>query len=149
MNQEKHFQTIAEELGIRVTQVEKTVELLDTENTVPFIARYRKEVTGNLNEEQIRNIEDRIRSLRVLDARKETVLNSIEKQGKLTPELKQKILDAKKLQEVEDLYLPYKPKKTNTGNYCKRKRIGTPGRNDVEIGNRNRRLWCIDCFFHR
>jgi len=121
MNEEKHFQTIAGELVLKVWQVQKTIELLDTENTVPFIARYRKEITGNLNEEQIRNIEDRVRSLRVLDARKETVLNSIEKQGKLTPELKQKILDAKKLQEVEDLYLPYKPKKRTRATVAKEK----------------------------
>ena len=121
MSDEKNFQTIAEESAIKIWQVQKTVELLDTENTVPFIARYRKEVTGNLNEEQIRTIEDRIRSLRVLDARKETVLNSIEKQGKLTPELKQKILDAAKLQEVEDLYLPYKPKKRTRATVAKEK----------------------------
>jgi len=121
MDGEKHFQTIAAELKLKVWQVQKTVELLDSENTVPFIARYRKEMTGNLNEEQIRAIEDRIRSLRVLDARKETVLNSIEKQGKLTPELKQKILDAAKLQEVEDLYLPYKPKKRTRATVAKEK----------------------------
>ncbi len=121
MNGEKHFQNIAAEQQLKVWQVQKTVELLDTENTVPFIARYRKEVTGNLNEEQIRAIEDRIRSLRVLDARKETVLNSIEKQGKLTPDLKQKILDATKLQEVEDLYLPYKLKKRTRATVAKEK----------------------------
>ncbi len=121
MNGEKHFQIIANEQQLKTWQVQKTVELLDTENTVPFIARYRKEMTGNLNEEQIRSIEDRVRSLRVLDARKETVLNSIEKQGKLTPELKQKILDATKLQEVEDLYLPYKPKKRTRATVAKEK----------------------------
>ncbi|UCE05548.1 MAG: RNA-binding transcriptional accessory protein [bacterium] len=121
MGEDKHFPTIAAESALKVWQVQKTVELLDTENTVPFIARYRKEVTGNLDEEQIRTIEDRIRSLRVLDARKETVLNSIEKQGKLTPELKQKILDARKLQEVEDLYLPYKPKKRTRATIAKEK----------------------------
>ena len=121
MNEEKHFQTIAQELNLNVWQVHKTVELLDTENTVPFISRYRKEATGNLDEEQIRNIEDRIRMLRVLDARKETVLNSIEKQGKLTPELKKKILAATKLQEVEDLYLPYKPKRRTRATIAKEK----------------------------
>ncbi len=121
MNNEKHFSIIAEELELKPAQVAKTVELLDTENTVPFIARYRKEVTENLDEVQIRAIEDRIRSLRVLDSRKETVLNSIEKQGKLTPELKQKILDATKLQEVEDLYLPYKPKKRTRATVAKEK----------------------------
>jgi protein Tex len=121
MNEEKHFKTIAQELSLNVWQVHKTVELLDTENTVPFISRYRKEATGNLDEEQIRNIEDRVRVLRVLDARKETVLNSIEKQGKLTPELKEKILAATKLQEVEDLYLPYKPKKRTRATIAKEK----------------------------
>jgi len=121
MQNEVHYKTIAKELGIRESQVQKTVELLDSENTVPFIARYRKEVTGNLDEEQIRGIEDRIRLLRVLDARKETVLNSIEKQGKLTPELEQKIMAATKLQEVEDLYLPYKPKKRTRATIAKEK----------------------------
>ena len=121
MNEEKHFQTIAQELKLNVWQVHKTIELLDTENTVPFISRYRKEATGNLDEEQIRTIEERIRTLRVLDARKETVLNSIEKQGKLTPELKEKILAATKLQEVEDLYLPYKPKKRTRATIAKEK----------------------------
>lgn len=121
MDSEKHFLIIAREQGLKEIQVRKTIELLDTENTVPFIARYRKEITGNLNEEQIRTIEDRIRVLRVLDARKETVLNSIEKQGKLTPELKEKILAATKLQEVEDLYLPYKPKKRTRATVAKEK----------------------------
>ncbi len=121
MSDEKHFETIANELGLKVWQVHKTVELLDTDNTVPFIARYRKEMSGNLNEEQIRSIEDRIRTLRVLDARKETVIHSIEKQGKLTPELKEKILAATKLQEVEDLYLPYKPKKRTRATVAKEK----------------------------
>jgi len=121
MNDVTHFSLIATELNLSENQVRKTIELLDSENTVPFIARYRKEVTGNLDEVQIRNIEDRIRSLRVLDARKETVLNSIEKQGKLTPELKEKILAATKLQEVEDLYLPYKPKKRTRATVAKEK----------------------------
>ena len=121
MSEENHFQKIASELKLKVWQVHKTVELLDSENTVPFIARYRKEATGNLDEEQIRDIEERIRSLRVLDARKETVLNSIEKQGKLTPELKEKILAAEKLQEVEDLYLPYKPKRRTRATIAKEK----------------------------
>ncbi|MBD3289154.1 S1 RNA-binding domain-containing protein [candidate division KSB1 bacterium] len=121
MDDRNHYRTIAQELNIRETQVQKTVELLDSENTVPFIARYRKEVTGNLDEEQIRAIEDSIRFFRVLDARKETVLNSIEKQGKLTDELKEKILAATKLQEVEDLYLPYKPKRRTRATVAKEK----------------------------
>lgn len=124
MDDQKHFLSIANELGIREAQVRKTVELLDEENTVPFISRYRKEVTGNLDEEQIRAIEDGIRFLRVLDARKETVLNSIEKQGKLTPELQEKIMAATKLQEVEDLYLPYKPKRRTRATIAKEKGLG-------------------------
>jgi uncharacterized protein len=88
---------------------------------VPFIARYRKEVTGGLNEEQIRQIEDRIKYLRNLEERKASVLESIEKQGKLTPELKQKIEKATKLQEVEDLYLPYRPKKRTRATVAKEK----------------------------
>jgi protein Tex len=102
---------IAEELSLRWTQVKQTIELLDGDNTVPFIARYRKEMTGSLDEEQIRAIQERITYMRGLEERKRVVLNSIEEQGKLTPELAQKINAAVKLQEVEDLYLPYKPKR--------------------------------------
>ncbi len=121
MDDAKHFPTIAAELNLKIMQVARTIELLDAENTVPFIARYRKEVTGNLDEEQIRAIEDRIWSLRVLDDRKATVLASIEKQGKLTDELRAKIEAASKLQEVEDLYLPYKPKKRTRATIAKEK----------------------------
>ena len=111
MDEKQMVALIASELGIQTHQVKNTVELLDDENTVPFIARYRKEMTGSLDEEQIRAIQDRMRYLRNLEDRKKTVLKSIEGQGKLTPELKQKIKAAMTLQEVEDLYLPYKPKK--------------------------------------
>ena len=102
---------IAEELNIRFNQVKNTVQLLDDDNTVPFISRYRKEVTGSLDETQIRDVEDRMRYLRNLEERKQTVLKSIDEQGKLTPELAEKINAATKLREVEDLYLPYKPKR--------------------------------------
>jgi len=102
---------IAAELSIRPHQVESTVHLLDDGNTIPFIARYRKEATGELNEEQLRDIEERLNYLRNLEVRKEEVLRSIEEQGKLTPELKAAIVAAAKLQEVEDLYRPYKQKK--------------------------------------
>lgn len=112
---------IAEELNLRTSQVDKTVELLDTENTVPFIARYRKEVTGSLDEDQIRAIEDRIKYLRNLDDRKQTVLKSISDQGKLTLELEQKIKAAQKLQDVEDFYLPYKPKRRTRATIAKEK----------------------------
>jgi uncharacterized protein len=111
MTEQDFYQFIANELKLRAIQVAHTVELLDDGNTVPFIARYRKEVTGSLDEEQIRSIEDRIRYLRALEERKTTILHSIEEQGKLTPELQAKIKATLKLQELEDLYLPYKPKK--------------------------------------
>ena len=112
---------LASELNLKVIQVKNTVELLDEGNTVPFISRYRKEVTGSLDENQIRAIEERINYLRTLEARKVTILKSIEEQGKLTPELKAKIEKAVKLQEVEDLYLPYKPKKRTRATVAKEK----------------------------
>jgi uncharacterized protein len=103
--------TIAGELGITERQVSRTVELFDDGNTVPFIARYRKEVTGELDEVQIRAIQERLTYLRALETRKETVLKSIADQGKLTPELEKSIRETTVRQEVEDLYLPYKPKR--------------------------------------
>jgi uncharacterized protein len=103
--------TIAQELGLKADPIARTVQLLDEDNTVPFIARYRKEVTGGLDEEQLRAIQVRLNYLRHLEERKETVLKSIAEQGKLTPELEAKIQAAMVLQEVEDLYLPYKPKR--------------------------------------
>jgi len=111
MTEKDFYQVIAEETNLRTIQVANTVELLDAGNTVPFIARYRKEATGKLDEEQIRAIEERIKYLRMLEERKATILKSIEEQGKLTPELEAKIKATMKLQELEDLYLPYKPKK--------------------------------------
>ena len=103
--------TIARELGLLPGQVGPTIALLDDDNTVPFIARYRKEVTGGLDEEQIRQIEKRRDYLRGLAERKAVVLASIQEQGKLTPELQAQIEAAATLQAVEDLYLPYKPKR--------------------------------------
>jgi uncharacterized protein len=103
--------TIAQELGLETDQIARTVQLLDEDNTVPFIARYRKEVTNGLDEEQLRAIQARLNYLRHLEERKETVLKSIAEQGKLTPELEARIRAAMVLQEVEDLYLPYKPKR--------------------------------------
>ena len=104
-------QTIAKELQIRPNQVVRSIELFDDDNTVPFVARYRKEATGGLDEVQLRTILERLTYLRNLEARKETVLRSIEEQGKLTDELRARIVAAASLQEVEDLYLPYKPKR--------------------------------------
>ncbi|HOP34538.1 MAG TPA: Tex-like N-terminal domain-containing protein, partial [Defluviitoga tunisiensis] len=106
--------TITEELNIKRYQTENTIELLNNGNTVPFISRYRKEVTGNLDEEKIRQIEELFNYYKNLEEYKKTVLKSIEEQGKLTPNLKTKILETKKMTELEDLYLPYKKrKKTN------------------------------------
>ncbi|MDY6065644.1 MAG: Tex-like N-terminal domain-containing protein, partial [Finegoldia sp.] len=102
---------ISEDLEINYDNVVKTVNLLDEGNTVPFIARYRKEVTGNLTDEKIRDLNDRLSYLRNLEARKAEVRKSIEGQGKLTDQIEKELEDAQKLTEVEDIYLPYKPKK--------------------------------------
>ena len=103
--------TIAEQLNLGPRQVEKTIELLEQGATIPFIARYRKEVTGSLNEVQITAIRDLLVKLRELDKRREAILTSINEQGKLTPELEKQILAAANMTELEDLYLPYKPKR--------------------------------------
>ena len=102
---------IASQINVRVRQVEHTIELLEQGATVPFIARYRKEMTGNLNEVQIAAIRDMLLKLKELDKRREAILQSIGEQGKLTPQLQQQIADATTLTELEDLYLPYKPKR--------------------------------------
>ena len=102
---------LATEMTLRRDQVQRTVDLLDEGNTVPFVARYRKEMTGSLDEEQLRNLLDRLSYLRKLAERQDTVIASITEQGKLTPELESAILAAETLQAVEDLYLPYKPKR--------------------------------------
>ncbi len=104
-------QRIAEELSVQERQVEAAVQLLDEGATVPFIARYRKEVTGGLTDTQLRLLEERLRYLRDLEERRATVLKSIEDQGKLTPELEEAILEADTRARLEDLYLPYKPKR--------------------------------------
>ncbi len=121
MIEKDFYLAIAAKLNLRPIQVANTVELLDEGNTVPFIARYRKERTGKLDEEQIRAVEERIKYLRMLEERKATILNSIEEQGKLTPELAQKIKAAVKLQELEDLYLPYKPKRRTRATIAREK----------------------------
>ncbi len=105
------FQQLAEELSIRLEQVEATVKLIDEGNTIPFIARYRKEVTGSLNDEVLRNLDERLTYLRNLEEKKTQVIASIEEQGKLTEELKKQIEEAKTMVVVEDLYRPYRPKR--------------------------------------
>lgn len=106
---------IAEELGVRPQQVEAAVGLLDEGSTVPFIARYRKEVTGSLDDTQLRHLEERLRYLRELDERRASILSSIEEQGKLTPELAREIKLADTKTRLEDLYLPYKQKRRTKG----------------------------------
>ena len=105
------IRTLAQELGIKTGQAEAAVKLIDEGNTIPFIARYRKEVTGALNDEVLRNLYERLNYLRNLEEKKEQVIGSIEEQGKLTPELKKQILEAKTLVAVDDLYRPYRPKR--------------------------------------
>ncbi len=112
---------IARELSIRPAQAEATVELLDAGNTLPFIARYRKEVTGDLDEDKIRSLEERLQYLRNVAKRQEEILATIESQGKLTPELASAIEGAQKLQELEDLYLPFRPKKRTRAQIAREK----------------------------
>lgn len=112
---------IKEELGIRLEQIEAAVRLIDEGNTIPFIARYRKEVTGSLDDEQLRNLHERLQYLRNLEDKKTQVLHSIEEQGKLTEELKTQILEAATLVVVEDLYRPYRPKRRTRATIAKEK----------------------------
>ncbi|PQJ65311.1 RNA-binding transcriptional accessory protein [Vibrio jasicida] len=106
---------IAQELNVRPEQVNAAVTLIDDGNTVPFIARYRKEVTGGLDDTQLRTLDSRLSYLRELDDRRQTILKSIQEQGKLTPELEQEITRADSKTRLEDLYLPYKPKRRTKG----------------------------------
>ncbi|MBP3802010.1 MAG: RNA-binding transcriptional accessory protein [Clostridia bacterium] len=118
---EKIIKTIAEELNIKSSQVEATIKLIDEGNTIPFIARYRKEVTGGLSDETLRTFFDRLNYLRNLEQRKQEVINSIEEQGKLTDEILQNVAIAKTLAEVEDIYRPYKQKKKTRATVAKAK----------------------------
>src|SRR5512142_3299512 len=106
-----YAEPIAKLLGLRAQQVAAAIELLDEGNTIPFIARYRKEATGTLDEEQLRQIETALERARALDERRATVLASIEEQGKLTDELRKTIQAAETMTALEDLYQPYKPKR--------------------------------------
>lgn len=112
---------IAQELNIKVSQVDATIKLIDEGNTIPFIARYRKEVTGGLSDETLRDLGERLNYLRNLEARKTEVTNSIEEQGKMTDEIKEAISLAKTLAEVEDIYRPYKQKKRTRATIAKEK----------------------------
>ena len=112
---------IAQELNIKVSQVDATIKLIDEGNTIPFIARYRKEVTGGLSDETLRDLGERLNYLRNLETRKTEVTNSIEEQGKMTDEIKEAISLAKTLAEVEDIYRPYKQKKRTRATIAKEK----------------------------
>ena len=118
---DKIFKKIAEELNIRESQVEATVKLIDEGNTIPFIARYRKEVTGNLSDETLRDLGERLTYLRNLEKRKEEIIRLIDEQGKLTDELTIKIASTMVLSELEDIYRPYKPKKRTRATIAKEK----------------------------
>ena len=108
---EKIYSVLADELDIKLWQVEATVKLIDEGNTIPFIARYRKDVTGSLNDEVLRKFDERLTYLRSLEARKEQIISSIEEQGKLTEDLRNAINKQTTMVSLEDLYLPYRPKR--------------------------------------
>ncbi|MGE0566945.1 MAG: Tex family protein [Bacteroidia bacterium] len=121
MSEVKLFLKIADSLNVTAQQVNSTIKLLDDGATVPFISRYRKEQTGSLDEVQVLSIKNEIERLRQLEQRKTSVIKSIESQGVLTPELESKILDAETISQVEDLYLPYKPKRRTKATAAKEK----------------------------
>lgn len=112
---------LKEELNVEKWQIEAAVKLIDEGNTIPFISRYRKEVTGSLNDEVLRNLNERLGYLRNLEEKKEQVLSSIEEQGKLTEELREKILAAETMVTVDDLYLPYRPKRKTRASVAREK----------------------------
>ena len=118
---EKIIKIISEELGVKYYQVENTIKLIDEGNTIPFIARYRKEATGGLSDEILRDLNERLTYLRNLEKRKEEVINSIDEQGKLTDEILKSVAIAKTLAEVEDIYRPYKQKKKTRATVAKAK----------------------------
>ncbi len=117
----KIVSVIADELNLKEWQVEKAIELIDEGNTIPFISRYRKEVTGSLNDEQLRSLDERLTYLRNLEEKKASVLATIEEQGKLTDELKKQIEDAMTMVVLEDLYRPYRPKRRTRATVAKEK----------------------------
>jgi len=114
-----HVKAIAKELSVTTAQVVSTIELLDEGATVPFISRYRKEITGSMDEVQVAAIRDRFEQLRELDKRRDSILKIIQEQGKLTPELEKKINAALTMTELEDLYLPYKQKRKTRASIAK------------------------------
>ena len=118
---ENIIESLSLELGITKKQVKNAVELIDEGNTIPFIARYRKEATSNLDDETLRNLNDRLNYLRNLEQRKQEVIRLIEETGNLTEEIKNQVLNAKILSEIEDIYRPFKPKKRTKATIAKEK----------------------------
>ena len=110
-----HAEQLAQELNLSLKNVQGAIDLIDAGNTIPFIARYRKEATGSMDDQVLRNLGDRLEYLRGLDKRKEEVTGSIEAQNAITPELQAALAGAKTLAEVEDIYRPYKPKRKTRG----------------------------------
>ena len=129
---------IAEELKVKVWQVEAAVKLIDEGNTIPFIARYRKSVTGELNDEQLRDLDERLKYLRNLEEKKETVIASIEEQGEMTDELMKQIKEAKTIVAVDDIYRPYRPKRKTRATEAKAKGL-EPLSSSKEYKNTGRR----------
>lgn len=119
---------LAEEFKIRNMQVENTVKLIDDGNTIPFISRYRKEMTGGLDDQLLRELSERLTYLRNLESRKEEVKSLIESGGNLTDKITQDLLNAKTLAEVEDIYRPFKPKRKTRAGIAKEKRTSAPCR---------------------
>ncbi|MCU0438009.1 MAG: RNA-binding transcriptional accessory protein [Raineya sp.] len=134
---ERYFIKIAAELSIGIKQVEATAQLLQEGATVPFISRYRKELTGSLDEVQVAAVRDRLEQLEELDKRRDSILKSIKEQGKLTDELEQKILNAETMSVLEDIYLPYKPKKRTKATIAKEKGLEPLAMLILEQGNIN------------
>jgi uncharacterized protein len=132
---ERYFIKIAAELSISIKQVEATAQLLQEGATVPFISRYRKELTGSLDEVQVAAVRDRLEQLEELDKRRDSILKSIKEQGKLTDELEQKILNAETMSVLEDIYLPYKPKKRTKATIAKEKGLEPLAMLILEQGN--------------
>lgn len=128
---------LASELGVLPKQVDAAVKLIDEGNTIPFIARYRKEATGALSDEILRNLYERLNYLRNLEDKKASVLASIEEQGKLTEELRAQILAAETQVVVDDLYRPYRPKRRTRATIAKEKGLEPLGRSDLFAGDRS------------
>ena len=134
---DKISEIIANELGVRKSQVDSTIKLIDDGNTIPFIARYRKEATGGLSDEQLRNLGERLTYLRNLEERKQDVLKSIESQGKLTDEIKSDLEKSTTLAEVEDIYRPYKQKKRTRATIAKEKGLEELANTIIEQEDKN------------